>query len=159
MRSQLSQNGNYAVYQNSLTPLGFYDQANRSAGTTFVIGAGAAGEIGFSYHDFWAADDCFCFECPNSVNSRFLFYLLQKNQDIICSKVRRSSVPRLSRTVLENILIPLPPIELQNRVVSILDKFYALTNDIASGIPAEIEARIKQYEYYRDAILKFDCVA
>ena len=159
MRSQLSQNGEYAVYQNSMTPLGYYDQANRTAGTAFVIGAGAAGEIGYSYHDFWAADDCFCFECPSSVNSRYLYYVLQNNQDSILSKVRRSSVPRLSRSVLENMMIPIPPIDYQNRVVSILDKFYALSNDIASGIPAEIEARTKQYEYYRDILLKFDRVA
>ena len=97
--------------------------------------------------------------CPSSVNSRYLYYVLQNNQDSILSKVRRSSVPRLSRSVLENMMIPIPPIDYQNRVVSILDKFYALSNDIASGIPAEIEARTKQYEYYRDILLKFDRVA
>lgn len=151
--------GKYAVYQNSMTPLGYYDKANRPANTVFVIGAGAAGEIGYSYSEFWAADDCFCFECPEWVNSRFLYYALQSQSDIISSKVRRSSVPRLSRTVLENLMIPVPSITEQERIISVLDRFYMICNDISSGIPAEIDARKKQYEYYRDLILSFEDVA
>ena len=44
----------------------------------------------------------------------------------------------------------------RNRVVSILDKFDKLCNDISEGLPAEIEARKKQYEYYRDKLLNFE---
>lgn len=51
--------------------------------------------------------------------------------------------------------IPVPPIEEQNRIVSILDKFDALTTDISEGLPAEINARRKQYEYYRNKLLTF----
>ena len=49
----------------------------------------------------------------------------------------------------------IPPIEKQNRIVDILDRFDALCNDISSGLPAEIEVRQKQYEYYRDKLLTF----
>ena len=56
---------------------------------------------------------------------------------------------------LEKVLIPLPPLEEQRRITSILDKFEALTSDLQSGLPAEIEARRKQYEYYRDQLLSF----
>ena len=56
---------------------------------------------------------------------------------------------------LEKVLIPLPPLEEQRRIASILDKFEALTSDLQSGSPAEIEARRKQYEYYRDRLLRF----
>lgn len=56
---------------------------------------------------------------------------------------------------LSKIVIPVPPLEEQRRIVSILDKFDALVNDLSSGIPAEIEARRKQYEYYRDKLLTF----
>lgn len=55
--------------------------------------------------------------------------------------------------------ISLPPLEEQRRIVSILDRFDKLTNDLSSGLPAEIEARRKQYEYYRDRLLSFDELA
>ena len=55
--------------------------------------------------------------------------------------------------------IPVPPLEEQQHVVSILDRFDKLTNDLSSGLPAEIEARRKQYEYYRDRLLSFDELA
>lgn len=55
--------------------------------------------------------------------------------------------------------ISLPPFEEQQRIVSILDRFDKLTNDLSSGLPAEIEARHKQYEYYRDRLLSFDELA
>ena len=51
--------------------------------------------------------------------------------------------------------IPIPPLEKQQQIVSILDKFEKLTNDISVGLPAEIEARRKQYEYYRNKLLTF----
>ena len=54
-----------------------------------------------------------------------------------------------------NYPIPVPSLEEQQKIVDILDKFYALTTDITAGLPAEIEARRKQYEYYRDQLLTF----
>jgi type I restriction enzyme S subunit len=51
--------------------------------------------------------------------------------------------------------IPLPPLEEQERIVAIFDRFDALTMSISEGLPAEIEARRKQYEYYRDKLLSF----
>ena len=52
-------------------------------------------------------------------------------------------------------MIPVPPADEQARIVSILDRFNTLCNDISAGLPAEIEARQKQYEYYRDKLLTF----
>ena len=60
-----------------------------------------------------------------------------------------------SVAVLKDIKIQMPPLTEQNRIVTILDYFYNLCNDLASGLPAEIEARQKQYEYYRDKLLNF----
>lgn len=66
-----------------------------------------------------------------------------------------TKVKRISAASLGKIKIPLPPIEEQRRIADILDSFDALVNDLSSGLPAEIAARRKQYEYYRDKLLSF----
>ena len=155
VKSQLSGNGMYPVYQNSLTPLGLYDKRNVESNTTFIIVAGAAGEIGYSTVDFWAADDCFYFACKDNIINKYIYYILLKYKYQLLSKVRNASIPRLSRMAIEQIQIPIPPIKEQRRIVSILDRFDTLCNDLTSGLPAEIEVRRKQYEYYRDKLLTF----
>lgn len=65
------------------------------------------------------------------------------------------TIARLYNANIENAVIPVPPLEEQERIVSILDRFDKLCNDISEGLPAEIEARQKQYEYYRDKLLSF----
>ena len=66
-----------------------------------------------------------------------------------------TKVIEVTPSKLGDIIIPLPSMEKQNQIVAILDRFDALCNDISAGLPAEIEARQKQYEYYRDKLLKF----
>ena len=63
--------------------------------------------------------------------------------------------PQFNANVLSKVLIPLPPLEEQQRIVDILDRFDKLCNDISEGLPAEIEARQKQYEYFREKLLTF----
>jgi restriction endonuclease S subunit len=127
VRSQLADSGEHPVYQNSMTPLGYYDESNCPANTPFIISVGAAGEIGFSSVDFWAADDCFYFFCPEILNSKFLYYALLCQQKILFSRVRCASVLRLSRTAIEQLRIPLPPLPVQREIVEILDNFTELT--------------------------------
>ena len=155
VKSDLSENGEYAVYQNALSPMGYYNSKNRNGGSVYLIAAGAAGSIGFSENDFWAADDCYTFECNEKITQKYLFYVLLNNQSLINSKVRKASIPRISKESIENIEIPLPSLDVQNRLVDVLDNFNSLCNDLTKGLPAEIEMRIKQYEYYRDSLLNF----
>ena len=61
----------------------------------------------------------------------------------------------ISSNELKKFEFPIPTLEEQNRIVSILDRFDTLVNDIKQGLPAEIAARQKQYEYYRDKLLTF----
>lgn len=155
IKNQLEKTGKYAVYQNCMIPLGYYHKNNVIADTTFIISAGSAGEIGYSDVDFWAADDVYYFVTKNDLKSRFLYHFLITQQQKIYSQVRRSSVPRLSKTAFEKLLIPIPPLEEQERIVSILDKFDTLTTSLTEGLPKEIELRQKQYEYYRNMLLSF----
>ena len=90
-------------------------------------------------------------------NPKYMSYVLstsdavmQKGKGKVKSKVVHTSVPSL-----KEIVVPIPSLEEQERIATILDKFYALTTDITAGLPAEIEARRKQYEYYRDQLLTF----
>ncbi len=69
--------------------------------------------------------------------------------------MRRASVPRLSKTVVEKLKIPIPHRAEQARIVAVLDKFDALTNSITEGLPREIALRQQQYAYYRDLLLSF----
>ena len=156
VRNDLSQEIGYPVYQNALKPLGYYTDKNRNANSVFIIGAGAAGEIGYSYVDYWAADDCFTFVCDDKLIQRYLYFLLMSKQAYLKNNVRKSSIPRLPRIALENMEIPVPPLSVQENIVKILDRFDKLNNDMSEGLPAEIEARKKQYEYYRDTLLSFD---
>nr|WP_305118726.1 restriction endonuclease subunit S [Brucepastera parasyntrophica] len=64
-------------------------------------------------------------------------------------------VPHITGENIAKLTIPVPPLEEQERIVAILDRFDALVNDITTGLPAEIAARRKQYEYYRDKLLTF----
>jgi type I restriction enzyme S subunit len=78
------------------------------------------------------------------------FYWQQAN-----SLASRGGQPQFNANVLKDIQLPIPPLEEQERIVSILDKFDALVNDLSSGLPAEIRARRQQHEYYRDRLLTF----
>ena len=159
IKNQLTTEGSYPVYQNSLQPLGYFDKFNVKANTTFMITAGAAGEIGYSNCAFWSADDCYYFDCPKDVlDDRFLYHSLKKQQNKIFSQVRKASIPRLGRNSVENIKIPIPPLSVQSQIVAILDTFDVLTQSISDGLPKEIQLRQKQYEYYRELLLGFPMI-
>lgn len=156
VKSQLSQINGFPVYQNSLIPLGYHTECNYPANTTFIIMAGAAGEIGYSKESFWAADDCFSVVCPEEVSNRYIYHILLHKQEVLRSKVRKASIPRLSRNALDEIIVPLPPIEVQREIVRILDDFTEQTEQLKASLTAELTARKKQYEYYRDKLLALD---
>ncbi|WP_223647979.1 restriction endonuclease subunit S [Escherichia coli] len=93
----------------------------------------------------------------HNLNPKYVSYYFQteqfqnqKRQYITGAKVRRVNADNLSK-----ILIPVPSMAVQERIVSILDKFDTLTNSITEGLPREIELRQKQYEYYRDLLFSF----
>ena len=85
---------------------------------------------------------------------KYVFYWLSKNYFELKS-LGQGSQSNINSEKIRNFIIPIPSIEEQKRIVSILDRFDALCNDITVGLPAEIEARRKQYEYYRDKLLNF----
>ena len=94
--------------------------------------------------------------CNDLVNYKYLYYLLDsKYEDLRAISNGDGTRGGLSLRLLKPYRICLPSLEKQKKIVNVLDKFDQITNDIANGIPAEIEERKKQYEYYRDKLLTF----
>lgn len=101
-------------------------------------------------------DDTFSF--TSELDPKYVAYAVQ-SEDFHAQKanhVARGKVKRLSATGLAKIKIPIPSTQEQERIASILDGFDALVNDLSQGLPAELAARRKQYEYYRDKLLTFE---
>ena len=94
-----------------------------------------------------------CKHKSKEVNPQFAYYILLA-QDF-GSKAKNSSQPFVSYDTLKEPVVLIPSLGEQERIVSILDKFDALTSSITEGLPREIELRQKQYEYYRDLLLSF----
>lgn len=88
---------------------------------------------------------------------RYVFHWLGAHYEDLKQRGRGARAD-LNLSIIKNFPIVLPPLEEQRRIVAILDKFDALVNDISTGLPAEIAARRKQYEYYRDKLLSFEPV-
>ncbi|WRD32367.1 restriction endonuclease subunit S [Helicobacter pylori] len=91
-------------------------------------------------------------ENPKFIIYYFQTWFFQKEKE---KKITGTKVMRIHENDLKKITIPIPPLEIQQEIVKILDQFSLLTTDLLAGIPAEIKARKKQYEYYREKLLTF----
>ena len=87
------------------------------------------------------------------INLKYSYYFMKTIENNY--KVPESGIPQLTKPMVKDIKIPIPPLEIQAQIVAILDKFDALTHSISEGLPREIELRQKQYEYYRELLLSF----
>lgn len=112
-------------------------------------------EIDGCIHDGWLSIS----EFEKYVTADYLYYYLISNKLQKEMKQRASfggAVQNLNADIVRDLEIAVPPLSVQENIVKILDRFDKLNNDMCEGIPAEIEARKKQYEYYRDTLLSFD---
>ena len=92
-------------------------------------------------------------------NPKYLSYVFNGSIELIKQKnklARGVKVIEISSTEMGKIVIPLPPLHVQQHIVSMLDKFDTLIHDIKEGLPKEIELRQKQYEYWREQLLSFN---
>ena len=89
---------------------------------------------------------------------KYVMYLLQSDlmKRYMQKNIKGSAQPNLNLKQLNDFIIPLPPLSIQERLVHVLDNFEAICSDLNIGLPAEIGARQKQYEYYRDKLLNFE---
>ncbi len=93
--------------------------------------------------------------CDLALDMKFFFYQCFLLGEWCRNNTNVSGFASVDMTAFKKYKFPIPPLEIQQEIVKILDQFSALTTDLQSGIPAEIELRKKQYEYYREKLLAF----
>ena len=135
--------------------VGYHDDYLIKSPCIIVGRKGSAGAVNWIDKDCYPIDTTFYIQLKyNEISLRFLFYLLT---DIsLTPEIKGGGVPGLNRNDAYLKKIPIPPLSEQERIVGILDKFDALVN---TELPAEIAARRKQYEYYREKLLTFEPLA
>ena len=145
---------NIPIYSNGVRGKDLYGFTNVPRITQPCVTIAARGTIGYSalrMKPFYPVIRLICAIPCEVVDVKYLFYILQ----MTAFKTPRTGIPQLTIPMVRCYPIPVPPLEIQKKIVSILDRFDALCNDLTSGLPAEIAARKKQYEHYRDKLLTF----
>ncbi|MFP6217707.1 restriction endonuclease subunit S [Helicobacter pylori] len=148
--------GKVPVISGGRQPAYYHDEANRSGETIAISSSGVyAGYVSYWDIPVFLADSFSVSPKQKTLMPKYLFHYLTTQQDAIHATKSTGGIPHVYSKDLQNFLIPIPPLEIQQEIVKILDQFSALTTDLLAGIPAEIKARKKQYEYYREKLLTF----
>ncbi len=149
--------GEYPVMNGGIHASGYWNEYNTDYPKIIISQGGAsAGYVNYMTSKFWAGAHCYAIELNSEkLNYKFLYYFLKNSQTILMKSQFGAGIPALNKADIETLTIPIPPLEIQQEIVKILDQFSALTTDLLAGIPAEIKARKKQYEYYREKLLTF----
>lgn len=147
---------NIPIISNGIGESAFYGYTNIKKINEYAVTVAARGTIGYAeYRDYPFYPIIRLISVipknTNILNTKYLYYILQKQK----YNIPKTGIPQLTSPMIKKIIIPIPAISEQERIVAILDRFDKLCNDISEGLPAEIEARRKQYEYYRDRLLSF----
>lgn len=146
---------NVPVYSNGIGENALYGYTNISKVNAPCITIAARGTIGYCElrnNDFYPIVRLICVKPKtDELDIEYLKHYIKT----IRFKTPTSGIPQLTVPMIKNYKIPIPPIEEQKRIAKILSQFEKIVSDISEGLPAEIEARRKQYEYYRDKLLTF----
>ncbi|WP_456103392.1 restriction endonuclease subunit S [Prevotella sp.] len=150
-KKEAKPDGLYPIISGGKSPMDFIDTYNRQANTVTVSRVGAnAGFVNYIKECFYLNDKCFSVIPKNNflILNSFLYYALKVQEGHLSALQSDGGVPTINTTKLGSILIPLPPLSVQEEIVRILDKFTTLE--------AELDCRKRQYEYYRNQLLSFD---
>ena len=150
---ELIKDGDIPVISGGQKPAYYHNESNRKGEVITVAGSGAYAGFVMYWDKPIFVSDAFSIECDKSyLNIKYIYYFLQNNQMKIHSLKKGGGVPHVYFKDMQKFLVPVPPLEVQNEIVRILDNFTALTAELT----AELTARKKQYSWYRDYLLKFE---
>ena len=153
-KNLLMDDGLYPAYNGGQTYSGRTNDYNVEANTIIVSQGGAsAGFVNFVETKFWANAHCY-YILPDEtqVKNRFVYHFLKMNQKYLMDFQHGAGIPALKSDKLTKLLIPVPPIKIQDKIVQILDKFTNYVTELTS----ELTSRKKQYSFYRDKLLLFE---
>ena len=153
-KNLLIDDGLYPAYNGGQTYSGRTNDYNVEANTIIVSQGGAsAGFVNFVETKFWANAHCY-YILPDEtqVKNRFVYHFLKMNQKYLMDFQHGAGIPALKSDKLTKLLIPIPPIKIQDKIVQILDKFTNYVTELTS----EFTSRKKQYSFYRDKLLLFE---
>jgi type I restriction enzyme S subunit len=148
--------GDIPVILGGQEPAYYIDKANHEGEIIVIARSGAsAGFVSYWNQPIFVTDG-FGYEAKKEhAIPKYLYYALKNKETELNGMKRGAGVPHVSGELLGKVELPMPSIDVQKRVVQVLENFDAICNDLNIGLPAEMEARQKQYEYYRDALLTF----
>lgn len=153
-KRDMSTEGRYPVINGGVNPSGYIEEYNEDLDTiTISQGGASAGYVSWQEEKFWAGAHCYVIR-PSNVNllNRYLYFFLKNQEDYLRQMQHGAGIPALSRKKVQALEIPIPPLEVQEEIVKILDRFA----EYAAELQAELQARQEQYEFYRDKLLSFN---
>ena len=143
--------GDIPVIAGGQKPAYYCNRANRTGETITVAGSGAyAGYVAYWNSPIFVSD-AFSIKGTELCKTKYLYYLLLNMQEKIYSTKKGAGVPHVHIKNIDKFEIPIPPLEVQEEIVRILDHF----TNLAAELQAELQARKEQYEYYRNKLLTF----
>lgn len=150
--------GHFPIISGGKYPMGYYNEWNRQANTVTISRVGAyAGFVSYIQEKFYLNDKCFSvIPLRQNIAPHFLFFVLKEFEEKIKVLQSEGGVPTINTKKVGNIEIPIPPLDVQNEIVRILDTFTSHTAELQTKLQAELQARKEQYEYYRNKLLTFD---
>lgn len=152
-KSKMQEIGLYAVMNGGVAPSGYYDEFTEEGETITVSQGGASsGYVNWNQNRFWLGAHCYAVHPKENTNNRYLYHTLKEKQNDLMHRAQGAGIPGLNRSALNNIIIPLPPLSIQQEIVNRLDRF----TDLLQNLEDELKLRQKQYEYYREKLMTFE---
>ncbi|MGN8533820.1 restriction endonuclease subunit S [Helicobacter pylori] len=146
--------GEYPVMNGGIHASGYWSEYNTDCPKIIISQGGAsAGYVNYMTSKFWAGAHCYAIELNSEkLNYKFLYYFLKNSQTILMKSQFGAGIPALNKADIETLTIPIPPLEIQQEIVKILDAFTELNTELNT----ELKARKKQYQYYQNMLLDFN---
>ena len=142
-KADMSKQGSYPVINGGINPSGYIEQYNQRENTiTISQGGASAGFVNWLSTKFWAGAHCYVLIPKEIIQNRYLYHFVKSKECKLQECQYGAGIPALAKSTIAQTLIPVPPLPVQEEIVRILDSFTELT--------AELTARKKQYEYYRE---------